>query len=468
MATDPTPPTPASKVAKRILSASHLSKLPNLAKKLQKVEAGEQQEHTIRWLKPVPYKGSVIKKEKESNKWIVHWKSGKSIDCKTSETREDIQKYYESEKIEEIKPGMVFNTMFEHPTSTDIVILRRSRWEVSNWRIKWKSDENFKHFLPIYLRPFGLDRSAVEELFCQQPMLSMLDSSKDLDRVLDRIGQEPFCLQEVCKELLTLHTAPKAKTDHVCVGVNISKLFMLDDGDGHPDDHVRYYQGRVVKEVSPGKWRIKWNDSTVTEGMTTTNVLRYHECWLARYSYNERLGRRLNCLELCSGTGTVSTMFEKIYGPNEGRKWNVESVDVDGDSSTASIVKDIGKLRFEDLEMVPDFIWASPTCTTMSRAAGGKHRNPKSGKYTKTREAEISDMLLIKIFAIIGFFHKKNSNLIVMIENPVGHMQDLPFMIGMEQELSLQQATVDYCQFDEEYQKPTHLWTNVSIPHIVL
>jgi hypothetical protein len=72
-------------------------------------------------------------------------------------------------------------------------------------------------------------------------------------------------------------------------------------------------------------------------------------------------------------------------------------------------------------------------------------------------------MLLYVIFAMIQFFLSKNPDLIFVMENPVGHMQNLPYIQMMIEVLNLKTVTVNYCQFGEQYKKPTHLWTNVRI-----
>ena len=77
-------------------------------------------------------------------------------------------------------------------------------------------------------------------------------------------------------------------------------------------------------------------------------------------------------IELFSGTGSVGKVARKMG-------WNVISVDADP-SHGAMYTANILKLDYKSMP-VPDFVWASPPCTTYSLAATWfRHRDPSTGK----------------------------------------------------------------------------------------
>ncbi|CAB9507585.1 expressed unknown protein [Seminavis robusta] len=164
-------------------------------------------------------------------------------------------------------------------------------------------------------------------------------------------------------------------------------------------------------------------------------------------------GRMLCALELFSGEGIVTQAFAD-------RRWRVKSIDNSYKSYATNMV-DIMDLDFDKhLGMVPDFIWASPPCTTYSLMAGGTHRNPKEGKYEMSELARQHNRLLTRLYYIIQWAKKKKPHLIVVIENPRALLKAMPLMQEMERSLNLFRVTVDYCAFGRPDQKPTDLWTN--------
>lgn len=121
---------------------------------------------------------------------------------------------------------------------------------------------------------------------------------------------------------------------------------------------------------------------------------------------------------------------------------------------------DLNDVDMKNLPFVPDFIWASPPCQTYSRLAGGLHRNPKQGDLEKSVLARNHNHLFLKMTAIIQWAKRLHPHLIVIIENPVGALQQMPLMQDFEKTFNLKRSTVNYCAFGRDELKPTHLWTN--------
>ena len=158
-------------------------------------------------------------------------------------------------------------------------------------------------------------------------------------------------------------------------------------------------------------------------------------------------------LELFAGTRSIGKAFEA-----QGHQ--VFSVDWDKQFKDIDLYADIGQLTAQDIIELcggkPDIIWASPDCTTYSVAAISKHRikeangnlAPKSEYAAQCDEINQHTIELIKELKPKYFF----------IENPRGGMRKMNWM----QELP--RYTVTYCQYGDERQKPTDIWTNHPKP----
>ena len=147
----------------------------------------------------------------------------------------------------------------------------------------------------------------------------------------------------------------------------------------------------------------------------------------------------MNILELFAGSRSVGKVAEEL-----GHK--VFSVDVK-DFEGINLVKDIEFLEKKDIPFKPNFIWASPPCTTYS-VMTGVHRD-KITKEPWTDFAEKSDRLVKKTLKII-----KEFNCIYFIENPRGSLRKMDFMLG------LPRTTIWYCKYGDKRAKPTDLWSN--------
>lgn len=149
----------------------------------------------------------------------------------------------------------------------------------------------------------------------------------------------------------------------------------------------------------------------------------------------------MKVLELFCGTKSFSKVAEE-------RGHEVFTIDFDKQFDPTLCV-DI--LNF-DISMLngfkPDFIWASPPCTTFSVASIGKHWN--KDKTPKSEEAMTGLRILDATREIILKFKPKYW----LIENPRGMMRNfLP--TGLR-------TTVTYCQYGDTRMKPTDLWTNFN------
>lgn len=152
----------------------------------------------------------------------------------------------------------------------------------------------------------------------------------------------------------------------------------------------------------------------------------------------------MHILELFSGTGSVGSIAKELGH-------TVTSVDNDGASAATHHV-DLLTFDYTTLK-TPDFVWASPPCTTYSFAAiWYKHRDTNGRALTHA--AKIGDRLLRRTLEIITHFLKKNPKLLFCIENPRGYMRK-------QRELrDLIRNTTSYNQYGFPVYKPTDLFTN--------
>lgn len=160
----------------------------------------------------------------------------------------------------------------------------------------------------------------------------------------------------------------------------------------------------------------------------------------------------MKVLELFAGTRSIGKAFEARGHEVYSVEWNKDFEDIDlyADIMTVTaeqIIKEFGR---------PDVIWASPDCTTYSVAAISKHRRKEpNGTFTPMTEyATFCDKVNAHVVELIKELNPKY----YFIENPVGVMRYMPFM------LDLPRNTVTYCQYGERRQKPTDIWTNHPYP----
>jgi len=155
-------------------------------------------------------------------------------------------------------------------------------------------------------------------------------------------------------------------------------------------------------------------------------------------------------LELFSGTGSIGKVAKKLG-------LEVISIDI-VEKFKPSIVADLLTFDYKTLP-IPDYIWASPPCTSFSKLVCS-HKNPSRDCKTLkplNETAKLGDKLLIRTIKIIKYFQSKNPKLKYVFENPVGMMR------RMKQVCKIKYTTVTYCKYGFNYKKPTDLWNNFDL-----
>lgn len=101
----------------------------------------------------------------------------------------------------------------------------------------------------------------------------------------------------------------------------------------------------------------------------------------------------------------------------------------------------------------PDFIWASPPCTSFSVASISHHWISGGDNPVPKTSAAIQSMELVAhTKKLIMDLHPKQG---FLIENPRGMLRKLSILSDLER------RTVTYCSYGDTRQKPTDLWGTV-------
>jgi hypothetical protein len=115
--------------------------------------------------------------------------------------------------------------------------------------------------------------------------------------------------------------------------------------------------------------------------------------------------------------------------------------------------RDVLSLNAEDLIAKyghPDFIWASPPCTTFSVASCPIYWHYVDGVLTPKDDRVYHGIAMVK--KAIKLINEIKPKLGWIIENPRGMLRKMDFM----QELP--RRTITYCQYGDFRMKPTDLW----------
>ena len=158
-------------------------------------------------------------------------------------------------------------------------------------------------------------------------------------------------------------------------------------------------------------------------------------------------------LELFKGTGSVGRVAKKkgyrVLSVDHLEKWKP---DILVDITKWDFATDLKKRRF-----TPDFIWASPPCSTFSPLVYPlKERDPQTGKAFSKR-AKFGTRILNKAIKIIKYYQKKNPKLKWVIENPHGMMRKMPWIRRQET------ASTLYCLYGDKRRKRTDFFNNFDL-----
>jgi hypothetical protein len=157
----------------------------------------------------------------------------------------------------------------------------------------------------------------------------------------------------------------------------------------------------------------------------------------------------MNVLELFAG----SCSFSKVA---KERGHNVFTTDINEKLPNIDYHCDILDFDPINVPFIPDVIWASPDCSTWSKASGNLHYD-KGSLIPKTEKAILAMEHVNKMWGVICHFQKLNSSLLYYIENPVGRLK----MYIAESKLTVPRIyTLDQCQYGREFKKPTNIFTN--------
>lgn len=99
----------------------------------------------------------------------------------------------------------------------------------------------------------------------------------------------------------------------------------------------------------------------------------------------------------------------------------------------------------------PDFIWASPPCTTFSVASCSTYWTPEG---TPKNDKALAGIQMVK--HTINLINALNPSKGYIIENPRGMLRKQSIMDFMDR------RTVTYCQYGDTRMKPTDLWGRVD------
>jgi hypothetical protein len=157
------------------------------------------------------------------------------------------------------------------------------------------------------------------------------------------------------------------------------------------------------------------------------------------------MGSSMIIFDLFSGTRSATRAFEQaghtvISFELSPKHWATETVDV-MDLKAKDLIAKYGQ---------PDFVWASPPCTTFSVASGYKYwQKTPNGTIPKHPDVAVAIELVRHTLNLIKELNPTKGWL---MENPRGmlRLQDVV--------KDIPRTTITYCQYGDFRMKPTDLW----------
>lgn len=149
-------------------------------------------------------------------------------------------------------------------------------------------------------------------------------------------------------------------------------------------------------------------------------------------------------VELFSGSGNMARAFRK-----EGYK--TLTIDLEQEADIQKDIRDVtAKEIIKKLGGRPNVLWASPPCTAFSVVAISRNWE---NRYPTSKKAMEGIALLCETIRLIMQLKPQKW----YIENPRGMMRSLPFLEFVPR------RTFTFCQYGDNAQKPTDVFTNVQL-----
>ncbi|KAL9190132.1 hypothetical protein ACHAXT_007343 [Thalassiosira profunda] len=206
----------------------------------------------------------------------------------------------------------------------------------------------------------------------------------------------------------------------------------------------------------------------------TTSSTKYNDCVQNATSRRAAVpAGELTSLELCAGEEVMSRAMKEM---------GFDATTLDNDlkrSATSKLCLEALESRITSgqindhpyLNKPFNVIWAAPECTTWSVAANGRYRNRTfiDGFHNRALHARAQQARrdIESLVNILSYYRTKNSNVVIVIENPEGLLQHHPVSHLFETILGLRKLKISYCKFSTEDckqpQKDTNLWTNSDL-----
>lgn len=146
-----------------------------------------------------------------------------------------------------------------------------------------------------------------------------------------------------------------------------------------------------------------------------------------------------------AGTGSATKAFE-----DKGHKVIKVELDEYFEADERDILAMTGQYLINKYGR-PDFVWASPPCTTFSVASIGRHWN-----VDKTPKSEAAKMAIELVSHTLKLINELNPRYGWLMENPRGMLRKQSIM------QELKRRTVTYCSYGDFRMKPTDIWGNVD------